>query len=775
MIPILFRIDDTNFLTNGIGRLTDCISCLVTEERNGIYECEFQYPITGKYYHEMITNGGILSVIHDDTKDLQLFDIYAHTDPIDGVVTFNAHHVSYRLANVLLQPFTGSSVADTLERIPQNAVTHCGFTFWTDKMTVGNFNLTHPSNVRAILAGEEGSLLDVYGGGDYEFDNFAVKLYADRGFDTGVTIRYGKNLADIENAVDFSSSYSAILPYWQGTEGELVYGDIVYAPKSRAAYLPWTKETSEELEDGRGNVITFTYPIVTPVDMDFSDQFEEPPTKEQLEAAALSYMTNNKTWLPYQNITINFVQLWQTPEYESVAALQRVSLCDLVSVYFPEMGIIQEKEKVIRVVYNVLLERYDEMELGHAKYTLGDTMADLINQEVAARSTFLKEFIQTQTELITGGLGGNVVTTLNAAGQPQEILIMDTDDIDTAVNIIRLNKNGIGFSKNGYGGPYESAWTIDGKFNADFIAAGSLVADYIRGGTLTLGGFDNESGILQVLDENSDVSTTIDKTGIQTNSLTATDYIYLDAGENTNSMIRIPLGKTGGYFQNGSYFEISPSHPFLLVDHVDPNDERYFYIDRVGFKVSTNMSGRMAWMDEYGFKTLDDESDAQNVGVYLRNSDASKYFLATCLGYWTTGVKSRVIVDGQLGKNNLFCYETPTPMFGDLGEGTLDDDGVCVIDIDPVFSFGATTASYQVFLQKYGSGDCWVSERKPGYFVVEGTPGISFGWEIKAKQTDYSQVRFDDPEAIKTPESQGEALDAVYSYVIDIIERSTAA
>lgn len=132
MIPILYRIDEVAFTSNGIGRLTDCESCIVTEERNGIFECEFTYPITGRYYMEMINNGGIISVIHDDNKDLQLFDIYAHTDPIDGLVTFNAHHVSYRLANVLLQPFEAEAITETFDRIPLNTLTVCPFTFWTD-------------------------------------------------------------------------------------------------------------------------------------------------------------------------------------------------------------------------------------------------------------------------------------------------------------------------------------------------------------------------------------------------------------------------------------------------------------------------------------------------------------------------------------------------------------------------------------------------------------------------------------------------------------------
>lgn len=767
MIPILYRVDERSFTSNGLGRLADCVSCTVTEERNGIYEVELQYPITGKFYSEMVTNGGILSMIHDDTKTMQLFDIYGHTDPIDGIVTFYAHHVSYRLANVLLKPFTGASVADTLSKIPQNTLNACPFTFWTDKLTAGTYKLEHPSNVRAILGGTEGSILDVYGAGDYEFDNFEVKLYADRGFDTGVTIRYGKNLSNIENEVDTSSSFSAILPYWQGGEGQVVYGSIIYSTTMRKADVPWTKETLEEMEDGRGNVIEFAYPIITPIDMDFSDQFEEEPTVAQLNAAAAAYMQRNRTWLPYQNITVDFVQLWQTPEYESVAALQRVSLCDLVSVYFPEMGIIADQQKVIRVVYNVLLERYDEMEIGQAKTTFSQTLTGEFQDLVDAQSTFLKSVIQNQTDLITGGLGGYVVMELNASGQPQEILIMDTPNKNTAVNVIRMNRNGIGFSTNGYAGPFTSAWTIDGKFNADFISTGHLVANFIQGGTLTLGGYDNASGVLLVNDENGTAMTTIDKDGINTNSLTAQSYIYMDT-TNTSSKLKMPMGN-----KVNSYFEISTSKVFYLQSYWT-STYTYIQILEEGLKYWNSYSGSYTVLGDNGVEISDAEYGGMRLAFQVHNTANTKRFIATDEGYSTTGSKSREIDSDQFGTNRFFCYETPTPVFGDIGEGVIDQDGFCIVDLDPILSSSILPKGYQVFLQKYGSGDCWVSERKPDYFVVEGTPGLSFGWELKAKQVGYDQVRYNDPTQFGSEENPTYES-SIFDYMEEIIERSYVA
>lgn len=770
MIPILYSVDELDFTSNGIGRLVDCASCIVTEERNGIYECEFQYPITGRFYMEMIKNGGIISVIHDDTKTLQLFDIYAHTDPIDGLVTFNAHHISYRLSGVLLYPFEGVSVSDTLQRIPLNAVNGCPFTFWTDKPTVGDFKLIHPSNARSILAGEEGSILDVYGGGDYEFDNFTVRLYADKGFDTGVTIRYGKNLMDVENSYDLSGSFSAVLPYWIGSEDEVVYGSIVYSDTLRTAMLPWTKESGEVFEDGNGNSLEFPYAIITPISMDCSEYFEEQPTVEELENFAKSFMSRNKTWEPDHNITIDFVQMWQTPEYQSVAALQRVSLCDYVSIYFPEMGIVSEGAKVIRTVYNVLLERYDEMELGKAKTTLGETLTREFNEALSAQSTFLKNIIQTQTDLITGGLGGYVVMNLNAAGEPQEILIMDTDDMTTAVNVIRMNKNGIGFSSHGYAGPFESAWTIDGKFNADFISAGHMFANFIQGGTLTLGGMDNESGVMVVNDYNGVIRTRIDYLGIDTNSLYA--YGAVDINAPMHGSIIMP--------GNGpdSTIEMSSGNGFLYRQYCTPSGYTPFFnsykIYATGFIIQEEDTNSY-WIlspNEIGGHDQHDQTIPQVMRFSI--SDGSHASIITSNGISTNGTKNRVLNDDQLGEIRFFCYETPSPLFGDVGEGVLDETGVCIIDLDPLFAYSTTLKGYQVFLQKYGQGDCWVSERDPGFFVVEGTPGMAFGWEIKARQSEYDQVRYNDPYEHES-NSEGAFLRSVYAYMNEIIERSITA
>ena len=580
MTPILYRNEELDFTSNGLGRLTECISCEVTEERNGIYECEFVYPVTGKHFEYMTKQGGVVSVIHDDQKDRQPFDIYKYSAPIDGNVTFYACHISYRLRNIPVKPFAAGSCAAALAGIKSNSLQANPFTFWTDKAVSADFRLSVPASARPLLAGQQGSILDVYGKGEYKFDKFEVKLYTNRGTNSGVSIRYGKNLVDYRNDTDNGSVYNGIAPYWFGYDGTVVTLPewAVLSQNGQVKTAPWTNENGVEITDGNGNVIDFQYVPSVIIPVDFSDKYEEAPTVEQLRQAAQTFLTNNQPWLPNENITVDFAQLWQTEDYKNVAVLQRVSLCDTVAVVFPAYG-FTKSIKVIKVVYDVLQEKYKTMELGQPQTTLGEainepieallnekpSMGDMdaaIAQSARDTETAYIRAIKAATDLITGGLGGYLVIGTNANGEPEELLIMDTPDKSTAVNVWRFNKNGLGHSSNGYNGPFSDlALTADGKINASMILTGYLVANFIKGGTLTLGGDNNEDGVFIINDANGNEVVKGNKDGLAAKALTATDYVYINGG--SGSYMKFPLASSGF---DQRYLQISNDQdkPFLI-------------------------------------------------------------------------------------------------------------------------------------------------------------------------------------------------------------------
>lgn len=512
MIPILYDKGETAFTSNGLGRLADCTSCTVTEERNGIYECEFTYPVTGEMYPQ-IQEGCILGVIHDDVHDIQPFDIYGRSAPINGLVTFYAHHISYRLSNIILKPMTAASCAAALSAIPSNTYTSCPFSFWTDKDVRANWTNDVPNPVRAILGGQAGSILDVYGKGEYEFDNWTVKLHTNRGVDNGVSIRYGVNLTDLVQNIDNSGNYTAVVPFWKSAENDTVVTLPEGYVRVNMPYLVnWTDDNDNQMTTNMGLDLTFNVEgsssVIKTTVLDLSESFEEQPTEEQLRAEASRRLINSDAWLPDENIRVDFIDLSHTEEYKNVAALQRVQLCDRVSVYCGPLGVSAVSMQVIRVVFDVLTERYDEIELGKAKASFADTVMKGVADAVSNLPTtsqvksMLEKAVDNATSKITGANGGHVRFVYDANGEPQEILIMDTDDIETAVKVWRWNAGGLGFSSHGYGGPYNTAMTADGQIVADMISTGTLDASLIKTGTLD--GDLIRVKLLQIINENGD-------------------------------------------------------------------------------------------------------------------------------------------------------------------------------------------------------------------------------------------------------------------------------
>ena len=469
MIPILYPANETSFTSNGLGRLPDATECIVTEERNGVYELRMLYPVEGIHFSDILINRFIYAVPADG-KGEQPFRIYSISKPLNGIVEINAEHASYQLSHIPLAPFTAGSAVAAMAGLKTNAAEACPFTFWTDKEVTGNFKVTEPASIRSTLGGTEGSILDVFGTGEYEFDHYSVKLHLHRGTDNGVTLRYGKNITDIKQEENIANTYTGVMPYWKGS-GDNNEEEVVILPEKVLH---------------SSNAANFPYQRTIPLDM--SSNFETKPTEAQLRSAAQSYMTANNIGVPAVSLDVSFIALWQTEEYKEVANLERINLCDTVTVEFPTLE-VSAQAKVIKTEYDVLRNRYQKLELGEARTNFTQTVANSVDASVTAlkqlpTKSFMQKAVDHATDLITGGLGGHVVMKTNANGEPEEILIMDTDDIDTAVNVIRINQAGIGFSTDGYDGPFSTAWTIDGHFVADFIDTGNLNASLITAGVL---------------------------------------------------------------------------------------------------------------------------------------------------------------------------------------------------------------------------------------------------------------------------------------------------
>lgn len=457
--PILYGSTETNFEHNGFGILSACVSCEVTEEANGIFELAMQYPMDGIHFED-IQSRSIIKAKLDQFREPQLFRVYNISNPsMNGIVKISAQHISYDLSGIPVAPFTADGVASALAGLKSNAVVDCPFKFWTDKATTGKFTVPHPASIRSRLGGVQGSILDIYGG-EYEFDNFAVKLHNNRGMDRGVSVRYGKNLLSLKQEENCQNIATGIYPYWSDPET----GAIVQLP--------------EKIVNAPGE-----YDFEKIRTVDFTSYFQEQPTEEQLRSATERYIKNNEIGVPIVSLDVSFVQLQKSEEYKHLQLLERVSLFDTLSVEFPALK-VSAMAKAVKIVYNVLLDRVEAVTLGSVRANIADTIVEQQKQiEQAPTKTDLQLAKEAATAWLTNGKGYKVERR-SADGIVIDTLYLDTPDIDTAVNVLRIGQSGIGFSHSGVNGPYESAWTIDGNFVADFINSGTLNAALIKSGTI---------------------------------------------------------------------------------------------------------------------------------------------------------------------------------------------------------------------------------------------------------------------------------------------------
>lgn len=392
MIPILYEKDETAFDSNGLGRLRDCISCVVTEERNGIYECDFEYPVDGVNY-DRIQCGRIIAVEHNESNDVQPFDIVSYTKPIDGIVTFHCVHISYRQSYLTATGSNINSLADAFTLLG-NAQPSNPFNYWTDKDSTGYMASGDgvPHSVRSILGGMEGSILDSYGG-EYEWDKWTIKLWSARGQYRDFSIRYGVNMLDYNEEYDSSGCYSSCIPYW--TDGTTT---IVGDKQTNGGVNPSGREQC--------------------IPLDVSEKFEGQPTKAQVEAMGLSVMNGSNPTVPSQNIKVSFVRLQDMGEYADYQNLLQCKLCDTINVIFPDFN-SSGTFKIVKTVWNVLTGKYDEMELGDLSISLSEALGitDKSDSRIVTEWTLISTVTgNTSTSVDLSDFGEILVTCQISAG-----------------------------------------------------------------------------------------------------------------------------------------------------------------------------------------------------------------------------------------------------------------------------------------------------------------------------------------------------------------------
>lgn len=349
MKPILYEKNETAFTSSGIGRLADCLECKVSHELgSGLWECDFDYPVTGILYDE-ITLGRVIAVTHNDTGTIEPFDIMAASRPINGVVSFHAVHISYRLTKYITSGTDIVSNFAALAMFRRAVPSPIPFTFQNSLPLIGGtmgMGDGVPRNVREMIGGGEGSFLDTYGG-EVSWSGFTVSFQSRIGQQRDFIIRYGVNMMNYTEEQDGSECYTMAVPYWKGNDTVIV-GNLV-----DSGLTPYNRPTA--------------------VALDLSSSFQEEPTTAELEAKALQIMQSGQTNLPSRTINVDFVRLQDLEDYVGFTDLMTCELGDSIEVVFPMYG-MQGVFRIVKVVWDVLRDRFESMTLGSLETTLAEAL-----------------------------------------------------------------------------------------------------------------------------------------------------------------------------------------------------------------------------------------------------------------------------------------------------------------------------------------------------------------------------------------------------------------
>lgn len=521
MKPILYDADRTSFpagVDNGLGVLADAMSCKVTQELNGQYELELHYPVAGIHYSEIALRSILRATVGPD-GGLQPFRVYRIVPGMSGTAAVYARHIAYDLGGYVVSPFTAADAPSAVAAIKSHALpANMPFALTTDKTTVATMSVTVPASVWGLLGGQQGSLLDVYGG-EYEFDGWAVRLLTRRGADRGVSVRYGKNLTDLTQDANCASCYTGVVPYWRGND-VTVTAAPVYAEGD------------------------FGYTRLMPLDL--SSSFEQQPTQAQLQAEAAAYIKRNQIGVPAVSWDVKLALLSQASGYEDVAFLEQIYLGDTVGVYFQRLG-VDAKARVNRIVWDCLLDRYDSVALGSVKANIAATIAGQQKEIDAKPSVSLVEQISSSLAAALLGANGGSVRLLdtNGDGEPDELYIADDPDPTKAKKVWRFNYEGWAASSTGYNGPYTMGATIAGGIQAWMITAAHLIAGTIASEQgnffINLDGGTIDTSATGATYKNSDYSQAdldrINQINIKAVTPTLADYEKLDVnGDGTISI-----------------------------------------------------------------------------------------------------------------------------------------------------------------------------------------------------------------------------------------------
>ena len=723
MIDNLITIYDKNdannlaehlYDTQGLGALSDWLTATVSNKLNGAEIFQGTYPISGTNA-DLIVEGRIIQCYVDENRAKQRLRIYyAKTSVIGNTIEVKAEPIFNDIRKSVLNKYDSGTEKITATQAWKNAkvlakpAIPSQFSFSSLVDTLANVKI-EKANFLEFFGGKEGSILDRFHG-EFLKDNNTLRHEKSLGTDHKIKAIYTKNLTGLDLEIDAQSILVGVYPFISSSsEGE---DEIT---------LPEEVIFTDYVDDYPAGYVSF---------VDFKDKATDVATLR--EAAKDWLKTNIDKQKPQVSGSIELVPLRHQRGYEKFVDLEKVSMGDGVDVYHPQLK-VNMSARIVEYTFNVLTNSYDKLVVGNVKTNFlentENNVSNLINDAIdqlkngGEISDLINDIVDHQTDIITGQDGGYVL--LDPKEAPSRILIMDTPDKNTARNVLQINNAGIGFSKTGINGTYDTAWTLDGGFNASFITAGEIVGITIRGTTLISDGTDYRTSIA-----NGKMTWYSKKVNKDIMELEARDYVSADAGIVSYTM------KTGGGFMirnpQGnlvfSTWDNGNNRPFLSFGAPNFRYSNASYItDGDGSSLSINGSAGSSWEFKVAGRTMKFTSDGMLTlpGCFFgswEDGKLARFEQSTVQVYkdfTVRGTKNSTVPTEHYGQRLLNAYETPEYYFADYGEAVTGDDGKVRVDIDPMFAETVNLSRYMTHVTPTELVLCAVTHEDIDHFIIE--------------------------------------------------------
>ncbi len=746
MIDNLITIYDKNdannlaehlYDTQGLGALSDWLTATVSNKLNGAEIFQGTYPISGTNA-DLIVEGRIIQCYVDENRAKQRLRIYyAKTSVIGNTIEVKAEPIFNDIRKSVLNKYDSGTEKITATQAWQNAkvlakpAIPSQFSFSSLVDTLANVKI-EKANFLEFFGGKEGSILDRFHG-EFLKDNNTLRHEKSLGTDHKIKAIYTKNLTGIDLEIDAQSVLVGVYPFISSSsEGE---DEIT---------LPEEVIFTDYVDDYPAGYVSF---------VDFKDKATDVATLR--EAAKDWLKTNIDKQKPQVSGSIELVPLRHQRGYEKFVDLEKVSMGDGVDVYHPQLK-VNMSARIVEYTFNVLTNSYDKLVVGNVKTNFlentENNVSNLINDAIdqlkngGEISDLINDIVDHQTDIITGQDGGYVL--LDPKEAPSRILIMDTPDKNTARNVLQINNAGIGFSKTGINGTYDTAWKLDGGFNASFITAGEIVGITIRGTTLISDGTDYRTSIA-----NGKMTWYSKKVNKDIMELEARDYVSADAGIVSYTM------KTGGGFMirnpQGnlvfSTWDNGNNRPFLSFGAPNFRYSNASYItDGDGSSLSINGSAGSSWEFKVAGRTMKFTSDGMLTlpGCFFgswEDGKLARFEQSTVQVYkdfTVRGTKNSTVPTEHYGQRLLNAYETPEYYFADYGEAVTGDDGKVRVDIDPMFAETVNLSRYMTHVTPTELVLCAVTHEDIDHFIIETSkPNVLVRWNLVAHRLGYEDIR----------------------------------